>query len=122
MKQHNPFDQNNFSWLNKLKVTSTTMILNSKVEIKSEQNKKNNLEIVFRNFSTFSIGQISQKPFHLISIMFWTGTKVGVRFPDGHFVRFPDVAAYRRLPSRGRTPRYLRIQGRVIILIGNQDS
>ena len=40
MKQHNPFDQNNFSWLNKLKVTSTTMILNSKVEIKSEQNKK----------------------------------------------------------------------------------
>ena len=27
MKQHNPLDQNNFSWLNKLKVTSATMIL-----------------------------------------------------------------------------------------------
>ena len=27
MKQHNPLDQNNFGWLNKLKVTSATMIL-----------------------------------------------------------------------------------------------
>ena len=39
MKQHNPFDQNNFSWLNKLKVSSTTMVLNSIIQISLENNK-----------------------------------------------------------------------------------
>ena len=40
MKQHNSFNQNNFSWLNKLKVTSTTMILNTIIHINLKQNKK----------------------------------------------------------------------------------
>ena len=76
MKQHNSFDQNNFSWLNKLKVTSATMILNRIVESDSLKYKKTYLEIVLRNFATFSIGQISQQPFYMISICIGKKTQV----------------------------------------------